>query len=49
MGLSLGSQAMAQLPLFLARNALMSDSDFSDEPSLIRLVIADLFRPSDST
>ena len=45
LGLSLASQAMAQLPLFLASSALMSASDFSDEPSLMRFTRSEGWRP----
>ena len=40
---------MAQLPPFLARKALMSASDFSEEPSLIRLTRASFGLPMLST
>ena len=48
-GLSFGSQAMAQAPPALLRKALMSASDFSEEPSLMRLTRESFGRPIDPT
>ena len=44
-GASLVSIASASLPLVRASSDLTSDSDFSEEPSLIRLTSASAFLP----